>query len=280
MTSLVVGHASIFLLFVGVSIASSYFILKMLNKANFKEENFLKQDVITSSGVVFLAFLVFYTVYLFIYGQVLVLKGWPYSILIIGFGMGVLGFLDDMFGDHKVRGFAGHFGSLAKGKVTTGLMKAVFGFTLSFLVAFLASDGLVEIFVNAFILALTMNFFNLLDLRPGRTIKAFLLSALLIFLFSGVEGLWIVSLPVLAPVLILLWLDLKLLSMLGDTGSNFLGALIGVWVVYSFSVKVNLAILLSLIIIHLYSEKHSINTFISNNKILSWVDNLGLKKST
>ncbi len=278
MAGMIIGHVTIFALFVGVSLVSSYFILRLLNNANFKEENFLKQQVITSSGVVFLVFLVFYAIYLLTYGQLINLKGWPYSLLIIALGMGVLGFLDDLFGDHRFSGFAGHFGALAQGQVTTGLLKAILGFGLSLLVAILASASFVDIIVNALIIALSINFFNLLDLRPGRTIKAFILSAVVIFLLSRVEGLWLVSLPVLAPVVILLWLDLKLLSMLGDTGSNFLGAMIGIWVVYSFDLKINLALLLGLIIIHLYSEKHSISAFISKNKVLSWFDNLGLSK--
>ena len=278
MAGMIIGHVTIFALFVGVSLASSYFILRLLSKANFKEENFLKQQVITSSGVVFLVFLVFYAIYLLTYGQLISLKGWPYSLLIIALGMGVLGFLDDLFGDHRFSGFAGHFGALAQGQVTTGLLKAILGFGLSLLVAILASVGFVDIIVNTLIIALSINFFNLLDLRPGRTIKAFILSAVVIFLLSRVEGLWLVSLPVLAPVVILLWLDLKLLSMLGDTGSNFLGAMIGIWVVYSFDLKINLAVLLGLIIIHLYSEKHSISAFIGKNKVLSWLDNLGLSK--
>lgn len=168
--------------------------------------------------------------------------------------------------------------ALAKGKVTTGLIKAVMGLLLSFVVAILASEGIVNIIVNTMIIVLFINLFNLLDLRPGRSLKTFLFSSFAIFAFSRVNNLWLASIPVLGPVLVLLYLDLQLFSMLGDTGSNFLGSLIGVWVIYSFPLKINLAVLLGLIVIHLYSEKHSISKFISNNAFLSWLDNLGLKK--
>ena len=43
---------------------------------------------------------------------------------IIAFGLGFLGLVDDIWGDHKVKGFAGHFRQLIeKGKITTGLLK-------------------------------------------------------------------------------------------------------------------------------------------------------------
>jgi UDP-N-acetylmuramyl pentapeptide phosphotransferase/UDP-N-acetylglucosamine-1-phosphate transferase len=269
----------VFIFFFGVSIGSSFLVLRVLHQANFRTQNFLNKQVITSSGLIFLFFLFFYGTYLLFFETSLKLAGWPYSLLIIGFGMGVLGFIDDLFGDHETSGFIGHFGALAKGKVTTGFLKAVFGFVLAIAAAFLASSGIISIIVNSFILALCVNFFNLLDLRPGRSIKSFLVAIILIFTFSRVAGLMLTSLPVLAPVLVVLYLDLKMQAMLGDTGSNFLGGIIGLYVIYSFGLKANLAILLGLIIVHLYSEKHSISMFISNNKFLSWFDNLGLKKS-
>lgn len=276
---MIIKHLLVFLIFFGLSLSGSFVILKTLDKANFREENYRNQQVITSSGLIFVVFLFFYALYLFFIENPLPISGWPYSILIIGFGIGMLGFFDDLFGDHKVSGFGGHFGALAKGKITTGLLKAILGFGLSFFVAFIASKGILNVIVNTLVIALTVNLFNLLDLRPGRSLKTFLFAVVLIFAFSRVAGLWLASLPVLAPVLVLLYLDLKLHAMLGDTGSNFLGGLIGLYVIYSFGIKVNLAILLGLVIIHLYSEKHSISTFISNNTFLRWLDDLGLKKS-
>jgi len=274
----IILHFFTFLIFFGMSIGSSFLVLRMLHKANFKEENFLNNEVITSSGLIFLVFLLFYGVYLYFLARPLQLKGWPASLLIIGFGVGILGFIDDMLGDHTTKGFSGHFGALAKGKVTSGLLKAVFGFALAVLAALMASEGLVNIIVNSLIIALSVNFFNLLDLRPGRSIKAFLFIGIIIFAFSKVSGLLPASLPVLAPVLVVLYLDLQMHAMLGDTGSNFLGGLTGLYVIYSFGLKVNSAVLLGLIMVHLYSEKHSISTFISNNSVLRWLDNLGLKR--
>ncbi|TET54405.1 MAG: hypothetical protein E3J54_02200 [Actinobacteria bacterium] len=275
----IIKHNIAFITFFALSIGSSIVVLRVLDKANFKEENFQKDRIITSSGVLFLFFLLFYALYLFFFENNLVLKGWPYSLLIVSFGVGLLGFYDDLFGDSEEGGFAGHFGALAKGKVTTGVIKAVFGFALALYAAYLASSG-IEIIINALIIALSVNFFNLLDLRPGRSLKTFIAAFALIFIFSNLKTLLIVSIPILAPVIVLLYLDLKLKAMLGDTGSNILGGLIGIYVVYSFTLKVNLGILLVLIIVHLYSEKRSISSFVSKNSVLRWLDGLGLKKSS
>lgn len=277
---MIVKYILVNLIFLALSIGGSFLILRTLDKANFREENYRNQQVITSSGLIFIVFLFFYALYLFFIERALKISGWPLSILIIGFGIGTLGFIDDLFGDHKVSGFGGHFGALAQGKVTSGLLKAIVGFGLSLIVAIIVSKGLLAIVVNTLIIALMVNFFNLLDLRPGRSLKTFLLAVFIIFAFSRVDGLWLASLPVLSPVLVLLYLDLKLHAMLGDTGSNFLGGLVGLYVIYSFGLKLNLAILLGLAIIHLYSEKHSISAFISKNTFLNWFDNLGLKKTS
>ncbi|MFM8304319.1 MAG: hypothetical protein ACKOA9_08490, partial [Actinomycetota bacterium] len=41
-------------------------------------------------------------------------------VLFAVFAFGLLGFLDDVLGDGTARGFAGHLGALAQGRITTG----------------------------------------------------------------------------------------------------------------------------------------------------------------
>ena len=74
---------------------------------------------------------------------------------------------------------------------------------------------------------LATNLFNLLDLRPGRSVKAFVL------LGAGADlGAWDLE-PFKAlglfvgPVLVAGLYDLRERAMLGDTGSNLVGALAG-----------------------------------------------------
>ena len=49
----------------------------------------------------------------------------PYpALFLLICGMGLTGFVDDVFGDRGKRGFKGHIKSLFEGKPTTGLFKA------------------------------------------------------------------------------------------------------------------------------------------------------------
>ncbi len=79
------------------------------------------------------------------------------------------------------------------------------------------------------LLVLATNLFNLLDLRPGRAEKA------LALLGAGLcLGAWTLAplelLGIFAgPVLVGAWLTLRERAMLGDTGSNLIGAVAGVW---------------------------------------------------
>ena len=83
----------------------------------------------------------------------------------------------------------------------------------------------------ALVVTLATNLFNLLDLRPGRAVKAFVLlgAGLVVGEWSldlvGALGLWI------APILVAGAYDLRERAMLGDSGSNVVGAVAGAWLV-------------------------------------------------
>src|SRR5205823_3537568 len=95
-----------------------------------------------------------------------------YFAVVVGFGG--LGFLDDWFGDRSATGIRGHIRALTRGKVTTGLVKAVGGLALGLLVArFVQRQSWPDAVLNGLVIALAANSVNLLDLRPGRACAAF-----------------------------------------------------------------------------------------------------------
>ena len=202
---------------------------------------------------------------------------WAIAFFVVGFSILILGFIDDAFGESSSKGFKGHFSAIKQKKITTGLLKAVLGFVVSLIGAYLIYKSLILIFLAAFTLVLFINFFNLLDLRPGRASKTFLFFILIAIVFSLKHSLWPLVLPILGPVLVLFYLDLAEIAMLGDTGSNFLGAVFGLIFIYIFSVKAMAGALIILVIIHFYSEKHSISTFIEKTAFLRWIDSFGTK---
>ncbi len=157
------------------------------------------------------------------------LRRWiPYVI-----GVAFLGFLDDSLGagaqEGSPRGWRGHARAILEGRLSTGAIKAIGALALA---AYVVSGRGLESFeylADVALLILTTNLFNLLDLRPGRAEKALLLLGLGLCLgaWSGepVELLGIFA----GPVLVGAWFTLRERAMLGDTGSNLIGAIAGVW---------------------------------------------------
>ncbi len=141
-------------------------------------------------------------------------------------GFGFIGLLDDLVGSASTKGFAGHLGALLHGDLTTGLVKLVGGGVLA-LVTAPFSDGTGALVRGALLIALASNLANLFDRAPGRVIKLSVVGAVVVAL-AGAPGWWLTG-----PMLVigagagLLVADLREQCMLGDTGSNVLGAAVG-----------------------------------------------------
>ena len=184
------------------------------------------------------------------------------------------GALDDLIGNRNVSGLKGHFKSLFKGELTTGGFKALFGGFVGLVVSVCISSSIVDIIVNTLIIALSTNLMNLFDLRPGRAIKAYLVIMIPIYItLTGYTKVF--PLPILPNVLAYFNTDLKARGMMGDTGSNVLGISIGVLMALGYGIKVRLAWLVFLILMHLITEKFSLTKIIEKNRVLKFIDNLG-----
>ena len=184
------------------------------------------------------------------------------------------GALDDLIGNRNVSGLKGHFKSLFKGELTTGGFKALFGGFVGLVVSVCISSSIVDIIVNTLIIALSTNLMNLFDLRPGRAIKAYLVIMIPIYItLTGYTK--VLPLLILPNVLAYFNTDLKARGMMGDTGSNVLGISIGVLMALGYGIKVRLAWLVFLILMHLITEKFSLTKIIEKNRVLKFIDNLG-----
>ena len=198
--------------------------------------------------------------------------------LIYVLGVGLLGLLDDLIGSRAgdPRGWRGHFGALAQGRISTGAMKAIGALALALLVAADPSVGAGTYVLAVAVLVLATNVFNLLDLRPGRAGKAFvLLAAGLLVGSQNLVPLWTLGLFA-GPILVLLPLDLREVGMLGDTGSNVIGAVAGLWLVLTLSTTLGLAIAAAaLALVTIYGEFRSISAFIERTPGFRQLDLLG-----
>jgi hypothetical protein len=173
------------------------------------------------------------------------------------------------------RGWRGHAAATLRGELSTGALKAAGSLGLALLaMSYLGlSNG--RWLLAAGVLVLATNAFNLLDLRPGRATKAFvLLGAGLAIGAAELHTLWALGLFV-APALVAGVYDLRERAMLGDTGANLLGALAGLWLVLTLSGTGQLVALVLLAVITLYGELRSISALIERTPLLRQLDSLG-----
>jgi hypothetical protein len=122
----------------------------------------------------------------------------------------------------------------------------------------------------------TANLFNLLDLRPGRAVKAFvLLGAGLTVGARDLDPLWALGLFA-APVAVAGAYDVRERAMLGDAGSNLVGALAGLWLELVLTGTVGLAVAAAVLLaITAYGEFRSLNALVERTPILRHLDSIG-----
>jgi hypothetical protein len=160
-----------------------------------------------------------------------------------------LGLADDLWSGPE-RGFRAH---LRSGH-TTGVLKLV-GIPVVGLLATRRVSG-------ALLVGLAANALNQLDTRPGRALKAYLATAVA------------VDAPVGVAVLLLPY-DLREMAMLGDAGSNALGALLGLNSVKRFTGRGQWVAIGALAGFTILGERTSIGSFIERTPGLAWLDGLG-----
>lgn len=206
------------------------------------------------------------------------------TILAAG-GSGAFGLLDDLAGDASSKGLRGHLGALAEGRLTTGAIKiaglAATGAATAYVLDRGVSRGrpaapahglraLPATLLGGAVIAGSANLANLLDLRPGRALKAAILAAAPYSVLGdrsagAALGAALGSLPD----------DLAGATMLGDTGANAAGALVGAAVVARTGALGRALVLAGLGGLTLASERISFTTVIESTPVLREIDAWG-----
>ncbi|HET7396913.1 MAG TPA: hypothetical protein VFJ94_00185 [Intrasporangium sp.] len=203
---------------------------------------------------------------------------------------GALGALDDLAGDARSKGLRGHLRALARGEVTTGAAKVA-----GLLATGTAGTGLTDAhpprraarvraglpvspkparllgaLLGGGVVAGAANAVNLFDLRPGRALKVALVAGLVGALRGSVPAAAVAgaSVGVLAD-------DLAARSMLGDTGANAAGALLGLAIVERTGLPGRAGALAGLAALTLAAERVSFSTVIDRNDLLRRIDQWG-----
>ncbi len=190
-------------------------------------------------------------------------------------GVAVLGLIDDLIGAGDERGWRGHARATAAGGFSPGLLKAAGAAGLALFVLAGSALDTGDYLLAAAVLVLATNFFNLLDLRPGRSLKAFaLLGAALTIGSMDLDPLWALGLFI-GPLLVLMPFDLRERGMLGDTGSNVAGAVAGLWLILTLDTTGQLIALAVIGTATIYGEFRSISRLIDRTPGLRHLDSLG-----
>jgi UDP-GlcNAc:undecaprenyl-phosphate/decaprenyl-phosphate GlcNAc-1-phosphate transferase len=211
------------------------------------------------------------------------------GMLIIVGGFGFLGLVDDLGAEGSARGFRGHIRALRNGSLTTGGLKLIGGALIAvFVASFKASSDLANrrslgsAIIDALTIALAANLANLFDRAPGRTTKISTLVFVLLvggtIVFGSVDvGLAsLVSTAVVAgSALGLLHEELRERVMLGDTGSNVIGAAFGYGLTLSASTNTKVVVVVALVGLNGASELISFSRVIESFRPLRWLDLLG-----
>jgi UDP-N-acetylmuramyl pentapeptide phosphotransferase/UDP-N-acetylglucosamine-1-phosphate transferase len=201
----------------------------------------------------------------------------PRSLVLFAvIGFGLLGFVDDVLGGDEARGFRGHVGEAVRGRLTTGFAKLAGGGALA--VVLVASPGFVtgrRLVTDAVLIALCANLGNLLDRAPGRVIKASLIAYLPLALVLGGGPVGVAVAPVMGGAIALAGDDLREHLMLGDTGANVLGGVLGLAVVLGCGDTARLVTLVVVALLNVASEFVSFSAVIAGVAPLRALDRAG-----
>ncbi len=250
-----------------------YLLLNMLKDAGAVGKNYAGQEIPVSTGISFpIVVLIVYLIYGFFYPHDITANVFLIGITMISF----LGFIDDRLGTRDVTGLKGHLKALLQGRLTTGGLKAVGGGIIALYLAVSSHTVLTgEIILDTLIIALFTNMLNLLDLRPGRAIKGFLVFFLMIVIAALGQISWLFMGPLLGAVIYYFRIDIKARAMMGDAGSNVLGLTLGYLCVINLGLIPRIFILLGLLTVHIYTEKYSLSQTIERVRWLRILDELG-----
>ncbi|WP_432511214.1 hypothetical protein [Kineococcus sp. SYSU DK001] len=197
-------------------------------------------------------------------------------------GFGALDDLTERAGDRAggARGLKGHLAALRRGRLTTGAWK-VLGIGATGLAAAAVVErprtpaAVADTVLGGALVAGSANLLNLFDLRPGRAAKVAAVTGLSLCPGRGAGPARPLAGAVVGACTAVLADDLAGGSMLGDTGANALGAVLGVAALARWRRPGRAAALAVVVGLTLASEKVSFSRVIEAQPLLRELDRLG-----
>lgn len=206
----------------------------------------------------------------------------PASLLIgvaVATGFGMLGIFDDLAAVGSDRGFRGHLAAMVERRLTTGGLKLVAGglFSIALVGVTVPDANPARLVLGAAVVALSANLGNLFDRAPGRCVKVSLIAGVVLLACCGVaERAEVLGVAVVLGAAAGLGVfDLREELMLGDAGSNVLGAILGWGLVATTGDVAQIVTLVVLVGLNAASEKVSFSAVIDRVALLRALDRLG-----
>ncbi|MFG1910047.1 hypothetical protein [Kribbella sp. NPDC048928] len=197
------------------------------------------------------------------------------AAVVAGAVSGAVGAYDDLRGTTQAKGFRGHLSALKRGEVTSGAIK-ILGVGAAGLAAAAmlprksrGVQAVAGVVADGALIAGTANLTNLLDLRPGRALKAVAALNAPLAAVNGPAGAVVGAAAASAPS------DLGERSMLGDCGANGLGAITGTALAASLPAPLKALALAAVVVLNLASEKVSFTKVIADTPALDKIDQWG-----
>jgi hypothetical protein len=273
-------HALALLIAAAVAVALAPGLLRELRAGGHVWKNFRGRSLPAPFGVLIVAAAVIALIVLAPLQQLEaagVLHPETQTALAFVLGVAFLGLLDDTLGQTLAgapRGLRGHLRAALGGRLSTGVLKVAGTTGLALYAASTLSLSTGRWLLASAALVMATHVFNLLDLRPGRAIKALMLLGAGLTIGAGVRALYALGLFV-GPALVAGLYDLRERAMLGDTGASVLGALAGLWLVLCLSTLGQALALAALLAIALYGEFRSLSALVERLPLLRHLDSLG-----
>lgn len=199
------------------------------------------------------------------------------AVVVAAVGFGLVGLIDDVAGTGEDRGLRGHARALLEtGRLSTGGLKFLGGAAIALIaVSPLPHDAFWPFIADAALVALCANLANLLDRAPGRTIKVGAIAFVFLAIFTVVPRPLIPAAVVAGAAMGLLLDDLHERLMLGDSGANVIGAVVGVGIVATTELPVRVVLLVLVAAANLASEWVSFGRVIDSTRPLRGIDRWG-----
>ena len=180
----------------------------------------------------------------------------------------------DDFRPARTRGLVRQLRLTVHGRVTSGIVKLATIVLAATLVAWATGEREGRLLLAIPVIAGAANLWNLLDVRPGRALKYFLLPELALLVASRDAPAYFAGAAIGAAGVALV-IDLRELAMLGDAGSNVLGFIVGVGLVDTVPTWGLGVILAGILVLHLFAETVTLSRIIEATPPLRWFDRLG-----